>query len=171
MRTMQINGALMILDIPPSTAELIIQKAQAQGISVNQLLLDFIHPQDTPTTKLISQNDSLIGQIMEQNQQIVKLQLSTGKVATIRLSDELQIHFEKSAVELLKNKQWLRLTGSAEYVINGFQLELRDFHATGFEPLDNTGKLSDWVATLQACGKSGWQMDNALEHWLQERHI
>lgn len=33
----------MILDVPPTTANLIIQKAQEQGITVNQLLLGFAY--------------------------------------------------------------------------------------------------------------------------------
>lgn len=33
----------MILDVPPTTASLIIQKAHEQGITVNDLLLDFAY--------------------------------------------------------------------------------------------------------------------------------
>lgn len=42
----------MILDIPPHTAQLIINKAQQQGITVNELLQSFVadKPQLAPRT-------------------------------------------------------------------------------------------------------------------------
>ena len=70
-----------------------------------------------------------------------------------------------------KNNALLEFYGQAKYRYIDFRrIDLQSFEAKSFTILENLS-MKQWIDGFIGDGQSGWsQLENPVEHWLQERH-
>lgn len=97
----------------------------------------------------------------------IGLTLENGKEVTIFCSDELS----KALLKEFKSGSLLEIHGEAKYnYINFNDVHLDKFEAHSFTVLEKVS-MGSWLKGFIGDGQTGWsQIENPVEHWLQERH-
>lgn len=97
----------------------------------------------------------------------IGLTLESGEEVKVFCSDELS----KALSVEFKNGSLLEIHGEAKYnYINFNDVRLEEFEAHSFTILEKIS-MGSWLKGFIGDGQTGWsQIDNPVEHWLQERH-
>lgn len=98
----------------------------------------------------------------------IGLTLESGEVIKVFCSDELS----KALLAEFKNGSLLEIHGEAKYNYMNFNdIRLDEFEAHSFTVLEKMS-MGSWLKGFIGDGQTGWsQIENPVEHWLQERHL